>query len=81
MNDMLKDFAKASLLEGLKKLPDGWVGKFKLMYGRKNGIRSVEDTKAMSIEDVVDEIPDKNLDWAMQQITNSVEKLEKKSDS
>jgi hypothetical protein len=41
------------------------------MYGRNNGKRSVEDAKAMSIRDVVYEIPSEKLDWALSQVENS----------
>lgn len=75
MNNTIKTFVKSQILDGLQKLPDGWQEKFKLMYGRNGGKRSVEDTKAMKIEEVVDEIPGEKLDWALSQIENSLKKL------
>lgn len=77
MNDQLQEFARKTLLDGLEKLPDGWQRKFKMMYGRKNGKRSVENTEKMSLIDVVNEIPPEKLDWAMTQIENSVRKIER----
>lgn len=77
MNDTLKTYARSQILNGLLKLPDGWQERFKLMYGRNGGKRSVEDEKAMKIGDVVEEIPEENLDWALSQIENSLEKLNK----
>lgn len=77
MNNTLKTYARSQILNGLQKLPDGWQERFKLMYGRNGGKRSVEDTKAMTIEEVVQEMPDDKLDWALSQIENSLKKLEK----
>jgi hypothetical protein len=33
MNQQLQDFARATIKEGLAKLPSGWQNKFWLMYG------------------------------------------------
>lgn len=79
MNNTLKTYAKSQILNGLLKLPDGWQEKFKLMYGRNGGKRSVEDAKAMTIEEVVEEMSEEKLDWALSQIENSLKKLEKDS--
>lgn len=76
MNHVLKDVATTYIIKSLSLLPEGNQRVFKLMYGRKNGKRSVEDAEAMSIEDVVAEIEDEKLDWAMQQVINSMEKFE-----
>ena len=78
MNDSLKAYAKSELKEGLKLLPEGWQNKFKLMYGRAGGLRSVEEALAMPIEDVVDEMPEDKLDWAMTQVQNSIKKCSEK---
>lgn len=77
MNNTLKEFAKAQIIEGLSKLPEGWQTKFKMMYGRLGGARSLEDTYAMSIEEIVDEMPEEKLDWAMQQVELSIESVKK----
>lgn len=84
MNEKLQVFARESLKNGLAKLPEGWQRKFKLMYGRGNhenltskipSMRTVEEAEAMDINAVVDEIPAEKLDWAMQQVENSLQKL------
>jgi len=74
MNDQLQDFARKELLSGLIQLPASWQRTFKLMYGRKNGKRSVEDAEAMPIADVVKEMSEEKLDWAMQQVYASIKK-------
>lgn len=76
MNSKLEQFAREDLIKGLSKLPNDWQVNFKLMYGRNYGKRSVEDTKALPIEYVVKEMPIDNLDWAMEQVENSLKKLE-----
>ena len=78
MNTTLQDFARKTLLEGLAQLNEKEHRIFKLMYGRNDGKRSVEDAKAMSIEDVVAQMPADTLDWAMTQVANSLNKLELK---
>ena len=77
MNDALQQFARQTIKDGLDKLPNDWIDFFKLMYGRDNGKRSVEDTKAMNINEVVDKMDADKLDWAMQQVANSIKKLDK----
>lgn len=77
MNSQLEQFARNTLKQQLNSLPDSWINTFKLMYGRKGGKRSVEDAKAMDIGAVVDEMPIDQLDWAMQQVSNSISKLAK----
>jgi len=84
MNPKLQQFARDQLKEGLAKLPPSYQRIFKLMYGRGNPdnltsliptMRTVEETEAMDVNDVVDEIPDNKLNWAMQQVDNSLKKL------
>ncbi|WP_019101462.1 hypothetical protein [Chromobacterium haemolyticum] len=75
MNTQLQEFARITLKNGLGKLPESNINMFKLMYGRANGERSVEDAKGMSIDDVISEIPADRLDWAMTQVQNSLDKL------
>ena len=50
------------------------------MYGRKTtarGIatRSVEEAEKLNIPDLVAEIPEEKLDWALQQLENTHQKL------
>lgn len=77
MNSKLERFARDSLKEDLNLLPERWQEMFKLIYGSKNGKRSIDNIKLMSINDVVDEIPSEKLDWAMQQVENSINKINK----
>jgi hypothetical protein len=79
-NPKLQDFARKSILEGLQQLPEGWQDRFKLMYGRDNGKRGVEDTHALSMADVVRGIPAESLDWALTQVDNSLAKLERSAE-
>ena len=84
MNTQLEQYARQTLKEQLAKLPGEWQETFKLMYGRGKvsfGIpaRTVEEACAMNINEVVDEIPNIKLDWAMQQVENSLKKLAKTS--
>jgi hypothetical protein len=74
MNDALRSFARSTLKEGLAMLSEDHHRRFKLMYARNGGRRSVEDATAMPIDEVVDAMPDENLDWAMQQVENSLKK-------
>ncbi len=76
MNDVLQEFARNTLLDGLIRLPSENLRVFALMYGRKRGTRSVEDACAMSMEDIVKEIPPENLDWAMQQVKRTLDTLD-----
>lgn len=75
MNDTLQKFARQQLLEGLAKLPDGHQRTFKLMYARNGGKTSVEDAEKTPIEQVVENVPEENLDWAMQQVERSLLKI------
>jgi len=78
MNKVLVSTARQYLLNTVPSLPEGCQKVFRLMYGRDGGKRSVDDAKAMSIEDVVVEIPEESLSWAMTQVENSLKKLEAK---
>jgi hypothetical protein len=75
MNEQLKSYARRSLKDGLAQLPETWHQKFKLMYARDGGRRSVEESLAMPINEVVDMMPEDKLGWAMSQVENSLKKL------
>lgn len=77
MNQQLQDFARAEIGNGLAQLPETWQHKFRLMYGRQNGKRSIDDALAMPLADVIGEIPPAQLDWAMQQVNASLAKAAK----
>ena len=64
MNNELQDFARRTLLDGLGQCTDGQVRKFKLMYAGGNLERSIED--------VVANMPEEKLDWAMQQVERTL---------
>lgn len=77
MNEQLKAFARQTLKNDLSKLPLEWQKKFKLMYaipGVPWDKRKVDDILALTIEEVVDAMPEDKLDWAMQQVANSIKK-------
>ena len=76
MNNPVQAFARQHIKDGLAQLPEKWQRTFRLIYGRDNGKRSVEDAETMPIADLVEEIPAGKLYWAMQQVLNSIKKLE-----
>ena len=72
MNEQLRSFARETILTGLRQVRPHQQRVFRLMYARNEGKRSVEDAEAMPLEDVVMEIPDNKLDWAMVQIERTL---------
>jgi hypothetical protein len=74
MNQQLQDFARQQIRDGLELMGPEQLRVFALMYGRKGGRRSVEDAVAMPMAEIVNEIPPEKLDWAMQQVANTLEK-------
>lgn len=86
MNETIKEFAKSKIREGLAEIPEEWQITFKLMYARGKRVkhlwqRSVEEAKLVPLDQVVDEIPDEKLDWALTQIENSLKSLEKQAEA
>ncbi len=75
MNIQLQNFARQFIKDRLDQLPSSHHRLFQLMYGRDNGKRSTKNAEAMTIEEVVNEVPPEKLDWAMQQVENSIKKL------
>lgn len=69
MNQQLQDFARATLRDGLSKLSEREHLLFKRMYSHKD--------LTLDINKVVDNMPESKLDWAMQQVRNSLEKKRK----
>ena len=67
MNKQLQNYVRATLKEGLAQLPEPNQLLFKRMYSYKN-------LKA-NINDVVDTIPEDKLDWAMQQVQRTLDKI------
>ena len=68
MNKQLQEFARAAIKEGLSKLPESNQLIFKRMYSHGN--------LGLAINEVVDRVPEDKLDWAIQQVQRSVNKLQ-----
>lgn len=64
MNNKLQDLARKELKEGLAKLPEAHQLMFKRMYSHGD--------LEKDINDVVDAMPEDKLDWAMEQVGNSL---------
>lgn len=64
MNKTLQDFARKELKAGLAKLPEGNVKMFKRMYSHEN--------LELPIDEVVDNMNEERLDWALVQVQNSL---------
>jgi len=69
MNKQLQDFARNAILKGVKQLPKDWQQLFKRLYSH--------DNLTISIDALVANMPEEKLDWAMQQIEQSLEKIKK----
>ena len=67
MNDQLQTFARQQLKEGISELPEGHHRIFKRMYSHKNLDKPIND--------VIDDMPEDKLDWAMQQVQRSIDKI------
>ena len=67
MNNTISAFARQQIKDGLHQLTEKQQLLFKRMY-------SHEDLDK-PIDDVVDDMPDSKLDWALQQVENSLKKL------
>lgn len=65
MNKDLEEFARSRILVGLNKLPETNQMLFKRMYSHNN--------LDASIKDVVASMPCEKLDWAMQQVSRTLE--------
>lgn len=74
MNEQLQEFARSTLKTMLAELPESSHRMFRLMYARDGGKRSVEDALTVPVNDVVDQMPASQLDWAMRQFNNTVRK-------
>lgn len=73
MNDTLAAFARKSLKDGLARCTERQQAMFKLMYSHPGCLQPrtpavTADIKAANIEDVVDGMPDDELDRAMEQV-------------
>lgn len=75
MKKDLKLFTKIWLSDNCAKLPYQWQNTFKLMYGRNDGKRSVNDALLMDIDDVIAEMNDSKIKCGTRQVVASLEKL------
>ena len=66
MNEQLQAFARDSLKEGLSKCTEPQRHLFKQMYSHKNLDKPIDQ--------VVDDMPEDKLDWAMQQVEATLRK-------
>jgi len=67
----LKGEKRKHLAAILAELPERNLLFFKRMYNSNEGKRTIEEMHSISIIDSVNEIPAKNLDWAIQQVYNT----------
>lgn len=68
VNNQLQEFARNTLKSGLASLPESNRSLFKKIYSHKN--------LDAAINGVVDAMPEDKLDWAMQQVQRSLNKLQ-----
>lgn len=66
MNNKLQTFARSELKKGLHQCTEGEQLIFKKMYAHGN--------LQLPIDEVVDQMDEEKLDWAMIQIENTLEK-------
>ena len=64
MNNQLQEFARSELKIGLSQCTDRQQLLFKQMYSH--------DNLSTTIDDVVDKLPVEKLDWAMQQVEQTM---------
>lgn len=71
MNDRVEQFARGALKDGLAELTVENQNMFRRMYGKQ-----LPDGKGVDfevpIDTVVDEMPSAKLDWAMEQVENTL---------
>jgi len=67
MNANLQNYARNEIKNGLSQLPENFQLMFKRMYSHGN--------LELSIDTIVDNMPDEKLDWAMQQVERSLKKI------
>ena len=71
MNKNALKFYKKEILEGLEKLPEDCQMKFKRMYSHSNLNKELKD--------IINDMPEDKLDWALTQVNNSINKKEKEN--
>jgi len=70
MNSQLVSYARQKIKEGLSELTEGNQMKFKRMYSHNN--------LELPINNVVDNMPEEKLDWALTQVQNTLKMKEVK---
>lgn len=81
MHNIMSDAGRNRIKELLAQLKPEHHKMFKLMYGRgKFPYRSVEETKAMDINDVVDEMDEVKLSTAIDQCERTIANLQKQKE-
>lgn len=68
MNNTVSEFTRQQIKDGLNQLPESWQMMFKRMYSHNN--------LDLDIDEVVDNMPDEKLDWALSQVENSLKKIQ-----
>lgn len=68
MNDALVAYARQTLKDGLEQLPESNQHFFKRIYSH--------DNLELPIDEVVDNMSEDKLDWAMQQVQRSIDKIQ-----
>lgn len=79
MNPQLQQFARDALKKGLAECSPEQQDLFRRMYApwaMKGNF--TEANRFMPINEVVDEMPEDRLDWAMQQVQNTIAKNEER---
>ena len=66
--------ARQMLKDGLAQLDEKNHDIFKLMYARDKGRRTVDEAKAIPINQVVDEMDPDKLSWALCQVERTIDK-------
>ena len=72
MNKQLEDYARQKIKEGLSKLSEGHLAVFRRLYSHENS--------KLSIDEIVDNMSEKKLDWALTQVQNSLKKLQREKE-
>ena len=81
MNQQLQEFARTTLKQGLSKLGAEQHRIFKLMYAFRDHEnqrfwrKAVSPDMTMTIDEVVDNLPEDKLDWAMTQVKTTLDKM------
>ena len=71
MNDHIQKFARDFLKDNLVRCTEGQQHRFKQMYAHGK--------LDLTIDEVIDSMEDERLDWAMQQVQRTLDKLGVKS--